>query len=392
MSNIVRKFIPDDMWNIGKNESWFMDMSASGLHLKNIGRVFVSFEKGEPSKTKYRIDVINENPSQEQLDTYKECGWNFVTKAGMFYIFSASEDSDSPELHSDPIVQGFTLEELNRINRKNLIVISIAVLFIIVTIASIYLLEDEPYIYIAKGYIVQQILLVIVEIYALYTVFRSYKTLRNLKSLLLNGTPINHKEKWKKGRLLNAFVNTAILAVSIFTIIIPIMNIANRDEYTLEVEKNILPIIRLSDIEENPNMQRDENYNDEGIDRNNSVIYEWSPLAPNQFSVYERGIVNGEMWNDKSGEYSPSIHTEFYQLTFKNMADGLINDLMHRNLYDPRIEAEKVENAIFDQLYYAVDNESKYLFAGWDNNVIYINYHGNKDMDKLVGLLLEIVK
>jgi len=391
MSKTVRKILPDDMWNIGKIESWFSDMAKKGLNLKSIGRIFVSFEKCEPSKTKYRMDVINEGPSQEQLGIYKEYGWDFVTKTGMFYVFSSPEDSHSPELHTDPIEQSFTLDYLNKLNKKNLIIISISVLLIVGIICSIYLFQDEPFLYIADGFIVQQMLLIIVEMYVLYTVFRNYFAIQKMKNSLLEGTPINHTENWKKGRLLSFIVNAAIITVSILTIIIPVKQALKSNEYTLSETKDNLPIIRLSDIEENPSLQREVSYNEEGVDRLNRVLYEWSLLAPIQYSIDECGIVNGEMWYDNSGEYSPSIHIQFYKLTFDSMADGLIKDLIHREIYDPRFKSKKISSTEFDQLHIAVDDVTKYIFACWDNNVIFVRYHGNKDIDHLLNLLSEIV-
>lgn len=50
MSKTVRKFMQEDIWNIGRNESWFTDMAAKGFHLRRIGNVFATFEKGEPKK------------------------------------------------------------------------------------------------------------------------------------------------------------------------------------------------------------------------------------------------------------------------------------------------------------------------------------------------------
>nr|WP_282433727.1 DUF2812 domain-containing protein [Desulfosporosinus hippei] len=78
---------------MGRNESWFSGMARKGLHLKKIGRLFVYFEKGEPKETKYRIDYLKEAPSQEQLDVYHDCGWNFIAKNGYFYVFSAYLDN-----------------------------------------------------------------------------------------------------------------------------------------------------------------------------------------------------------------------------------------------------------------------------------------------------------
>jgi len=109
MSKIIKKWILDDSWAIGRNESWFSDMAKRGLHLKKIGRQFAHFEKGEVKQTEYRVDVFNEPPIDEQLQIYKECGWNLVTKNREFYIFSSSDPSCTIELHTDPAEQSYTL-------------------------------------------------------------------------------------------------------------------------------------------------------------------------------------------------------------------------------------------------------------------------------------------
>ena len=389
MSKTVRKFLLNDMWNIGKNESWFSHMASKGLHLKKIGPLFITFEKGEPTKTKYRMDVMNEKPSQEQLEMYSNYGWDFVTKGGLFYIFSSPEDSNSPELHTDPAEQGFTLVDLNKILKKNLIVMSIAIILIMGMYFFLYFLQDEPYLYMTNGYILQQFLLITLEIYTFYTSLRSLISVQKLKHSLLEGRPINHKENWKKGRLVNIIVNIVIMLASIITIIIPIVEMTKSEEYTLTDTNSTLPIIRLANIEQNENLTHEPRYNKDGVDRSSSVRYEWSPLAPIKYVVDERGIVKEEMWDDNSGEYSPSIHTRFYELTFEKMSEGLIKDLIHRYIYEPEIEVKKMTNTEFDQLYVAVDGISKHIFASWDNNVIYIEYYGNKNIDQLLSLFYE---
>lgn len=37
MSKTVRKFMPDDIWHLGRSESWFSDMAKNGLHLRKVG-------------------------------------------------------------------------------------------------------------------------------------------------------------------------------------------------------------------------------------------------------------------------------------------------------------------------------------------------------------------
>ncbi len=147
MSKIIKKFPIDDMWNIGKSESWYSDMADEGLHLKSFGRLHVKFEKGEPAQTRYRIDILYKKPSQEQLDVYKDCGWEFVANTGMFYVFSSPEGSNAPELHTDLAEQSFTLDNLNKILKRNVIIIAASILFFVGMMLGIMFFYDEPYLF-----------------------------------------------------------------------------------------------------------------------------------------------------------------------------------------------------------------------------------------------------
>ena len=75
--------------------------------------------------------------------------------------------------------------------------------------------------------------------------------------------------------------------------------------------------VRLADIEQNPALVRDEPYMIDNVDWGNRYTYDWSLLAPVQYETDENGIVPGEMWEDGSGEYSPSIKQGFISLVFQ---------------------------------------------------------------------------
>ena len=355
MGKVVKRLMLDDIYAIGRNESWFVAMASKGLHLKKFGRLFVYFEKGEPKEIKYRIDYLKEAPSQEQLDVYKDCGWNFVTNSGHFYVFSASEKSCTTELHTDPIEQGFSLSELDKRLRNNLIIISLTMLLFLGMMISIYYFNDEPFLFMIKGQFVQQMFLVIVELYVFYSVIRNYRVVRNLKQSLLQGTEINHNEDYRKARLLGGMLSGVFLSIAIFTIIIPFVDIAKSKDYTLPEGNTNLPIIRLAEIEKNPNFRREIGYNRNNVDWANRVSYDWSLLAPVQYEIDEHGIVEGEMWGDKSGVYSPSITTRYYKLAFGSMADNLTLDLISRYVWRDNAEVKDVNHRSFDKLYMVED-------------------------------------
>jgi len=266
MGKLVKRLMLDDIYAIGRNESWFSDMAKKGLHLKKLGRMFVYFEKGESKKTKYRIDIIKEKPSQEQLDVYHDCGWDIVTNSGDFHIFSADEKSCTTELHTDPVEQGFSLSELNKRLKVNTIIISFAMLLFFGMIFSIYFFNDEPFLYMIKGQFVQQMLLVVVELYVFYSVIRNYAAISSLKKSLLQGKAINHKEEYRRARLLAGILAGLFLPVSLFTIFIPFAEIARSKNYTLPEASTNLPVIRLADIEQNPGLTRETGYYGNDVD------------------------------------------------------------------------------------------------------------------------------
>ena len=389
MGEVVKRLMLDDNCAIGRNESWFSDMAKRGLHLKKFGRIFIYFEKGEPKETKYRIDYVRGNLSQEQLDVYHDCGWDFVTNNGDFHIFSADENSCAIELHTDPIEQGFSLAELNKRLRNNLIIISIAMLLFFGIIASIYLFNDEPFILMVEGLFVQQMLLVIVELYVLYTIIRNYAVIRNLKKHLLQGNEINHKEDYKKARFIGGMLAGLYLPIALLTIFIPIVSIVKSDDYTLPEVNTSLPIIRLAEIEQSPDLMRESGYKGNNVDWANRVSYDWSLLAPVQYRIDEHGVVNGEIWGDKSGAYSPSITTRYYKLTFSSMAENLTLDLINRYVYRDDTEIKAISNLKLDKIYIAEDDTKKQIFAYLDNQVVHVTYYGKGKVEDIIPLISE---
>lgn len=393
MSKTVKRFILDDSWNIGRNECWFSEMAEKGLHLKSMRRIFASFEKGEPRKTKYRIDVLSSAPTEEQIEIYREYGWEFVTNNGELYIFSSPEEANYSELHTDPMEQSYTLTALDKRLRNNLIVISVAMVLFLGMMFSMSFLERTPTLSMISTTWIQRPLLVLVELYIFYTVMRNFIAVRSLKKSLFEGKPVNHRESWRKHRFINGFVSAFFIIIAGLSACIPFVEIAKSEDYTLPETSVNLPIIRLAEIDQNPDLEREVAYNSHGVDWGNWISYEWSLLAPVQYEVNEHGIVKNEMWEDNSGEYSPSIDTHYYKLTFSQMSDGLIHDLMERYVdsFDPKVAVQEMRNTFFDKLFVAEDGIRKQIFACYGNKIIYISYYGNVETENILTLLPQAI-
>lgn len=389
MGKLVKRLMLDDSFAIGRNESWFSAMAKSGLHLKKFGRIFVYFEKREAKNTKYRIDIIKGGPSQEQLEVYHDWGWDYVARNGELYIFSADEKNCTSELHTDPIEQGFSLIDLNKRLKNNIIIMSFAMLLLFGIMFSIYFFTEELFLYMIKGQIVPQILICVVELYVYYLAIRNYRAIQNLKKSLLLGMPINHKEDYRRSRVTSGILAAIFLPLALFTAVTPIVEISKRSEYTLPETDYNLPIIKLMDIEQNPKLMRKESYNSNEVDRSNRFSREWSLLAPIQYEIEERGSIKGETWDDKSGEYSPGINTQFYKLTFGSMAENVVRDLISRDVYGNDTKIKEINSTKLDKMYISEDGIRKQIFAIQDNQVIHVTYYGKVKIENIITLVIE---
>lgn len=389
MSKTVLKLRPNDYWRIGEHESWFTDMAAKGLHLKKTGPIFAKFEKGKPKDMRYRIDVKEDRLTDVQKELYKEYGWEFVAKSGKFNVFSSPGDIGTPELHTDASEQSYTLEFLDKNYRQNVIAMSITILFIIGTFFTMLFLIKTPFLSIIEGGYLQQSLVIVINLYTFYSIIQASRSIRALRKSLFEGKPINHHGNWHKSIWIRRFVSVSFIIIAIATMVLPIMALTKMETYALPEGEIGLPIVRLEEIENNPDLERISYPMNDEVDWNNSIRYNWDPLATTQYDINEQGVVSSGMWKDGSGKYSPSISTQFYKLTFSGMAKGLVNDLIKRNLYRNDVEIQNVTHTDFDNLYIVEDNETKQIFASVGKNVLYLRYHGYADIEHIITLAAE---
>ncbi|SMB85848.1 Protein of unknown function [Desulfonispora thiosulfatigenes DSM 11270] len=201
MSKIIRKLRPRDYWRIGEHESWFTDLAAEGLHLTEMGLIFAKFTKGEPKKTRYRIEIVkNKEITAEQKGLYVESGWDYVTRYGNFNVFSSPAELKAPEIHTDPVEQSYTLQELDKKFKTNAIISVVGTLISLALVSSIWFIDATPVLDLVEGYIISQIVLIIALLYGSYETLQAAKSIRILRNTLLEGKPINHHAPWQKGR------------------------------------------------------------------------------------------------------------------------------------------------------------------------------------------------
>lgn len=387
MNKTVYKIRPSDYWRIREHECWLADMAAEGFHLKKMGIHFAKFDKGEPKKTKYRIDVsIKKKIRPDQIRMYSEYGWDYVTSYGSFHVFSSPEELNAPEPHTDPAKQSYTLEELDMKFSINAGIVAVSSVILFAMLWAIWFLDGTPTFVLVEGMAIPQTLLAVFLGYSTYKSIQAASSIRALRKKLTEGEHIDHNAPWKKHNRLHsaaAFLFTAIIGLSA---IISLIQLVKMDTKTLPEASLDLPIVRLADVEKNPALVRGEpSYESDSADWANRYSYHWSPLAPVQYKTDEHGLVPGEMWEDGSGQYSPSIYTEVYQLIIPALSDNLISDLIEKKSFGvSRDDIVEMEHPALDLLFVNEEKDVKRVFAFKGKSVMYVMYHGDADIDSVI--------
>jgi len=110
----VKKNIPCSLYDFEGLQSWLDEMALQGLFFQNFSRRndYAKFEPGDPRPVRYRLDPVGRDKEEDKKrkEPYAQMGWTFVdTLPRMYYIFSC-EDPEAPELHSDPQVLAYALD------------------------------------------------------------------------------------------------------------------------------------------------------------------------------------------------------------------------------------------------------------------------------------------
>lgn len=388
MNKHVYKLRPSDYWKIGEHESWFSDMAAEGLHLKKIGVLFAKFAKGEPKDMNYRIEITSKRYiSSEQKQFYQENGWDYVAKYGMYHIFSSSVEVNAPELHTDPAEQAYTLTELDKKLKSNAITSVVTTIFLLGMLGANLFLDGTPILQLIDGGLLHLNFISLFLIFATYQTIIGAKSIHTLKKDLAAGKSIDHRAKWSKNSKRRTILSLLFTFILLFSSIVPFSKLVQDTTETLPESTPSLPIVRLAEIENNPNLlrQEPEYFGGDNVDWANRISSSWDPLAPVQFETDENGYILGKEWSDHSGQYSPSLTTEYYQLQFSFLAKPLLNDLIKRNHYrGDSMELVQTENALFDTLYAYEAQESKEVYASIGNVVVYVRYHGYAKIEDVI--------
>lgn len=116
----VYKMLPVSVYDIPGLEQWLEEQALDGLFPVHLG-TYASFRRDGTPGTRFRLEAFGRagaELSEEQRELYRQAGWEYAMTVGQgFYLFY-STDPAAPELHTDLVTQGLSLDRLARQLRR----------------------------------------------------------------------------------------------------------------------------------------------------------------------------------------------------------------------------------------------------------------------------------
>jgi len=323
---------------------------------------------------------------------YEEQGWEYICTTGLFHVYKSTREN-ATEIHTDPITQGETFGYLNK--RLRFFFLLITTLYLFSGGMIFYpILIDKHWIYFSTEYggITSKITIIILFVITISQSLRDYRKIKKLKEQLESGVRINHNQRFKpQYHLYFSFVIPLIILIPMFSINSYTSN-TSWQKSLVEYDRK-LPTVSLTKLENNPNFSIVYDDDSEGL-YENYIEYHWSELAPEVYIIEEQGQIEGEMWDDNSGTYSPSIQTEFFLMRFQFLAKPLFEELIEytteRHHYK-KVEYHELFDTKFDEATLVSTDNSQMFFGRIGKKVIFIKYYGHEDLETMVDQIFKAV-
>lgn len=202
----VKNRLPYELYDVAGLEEWFAQMAAQGLHLASCGAERAAFERGDPTPgVRYRLEAQGyyENDPDKNRD-YGEFGWEYVTTIrGMFYVFRTA-DPAAPELHTDPVVQSYTMKRLVRRKLRWLILLPLWYAWCMRSMVKLLLTSPAQ---VPMKLMLQDSSLAAIALILFYFVYsivlgaQEFSILRRMKKRLAEGLPMDREKHYPRSFL-----------------------------------------------------------------------------------------------------------------------------------------------------------------------------------------------
>ncbi|MEA4941563.1 MAG: DUF2812 domain-containing protein [Oscillibacter sp.] len=254
----VRKWMLDDICDLDRNESWFSDMAEQGLFIDHFGRWSAYFRRETSHKTRYRMDVLSRELTEDELALYDSCGWHFAAlnrertnwNPVYYYIFQTDENATVPELHTDPMEQAASLRKLHRGSCWGFWIMLAVFLALAGFQVWTYLYSYRRFDYLVNGNVtdVYWFLFYVLE---LQNSLRHWRNIRRLRKRLAGGEPLDHHADYRAAH--RHYALTAYWKLPLWLLLVAALIAQTAHEYRDDVHPlpegaTDFPAVRLEEV------------------------------------------------------------------------------------------------------------------------------------------------
>lgn len=383
---MVKKLLPVEPLDIPQAEGYFQAMAAKGLLVRRVGAL-VWFEQGEPQRLTYRLDPAapgQPRPTEEQLAGYADYGWDYVcTLPPGLHLYQNSRE-DPVEIHTDPVAHSLAFEAIaRRIKTGSLVCMILLPLAILMTLFAFFG-NGHPVLYAVRYGQTAMVSMLLVDVFLVGQLFQTRRRLLALVGRLQRGIPFPHKRGYRSSGWAVVYP-VVVLVLAVLSISTSLWRMLSPWEKDLADYQGPLPTVTLEQVEGTSLEPVEAGPFDQ-------LTYQWSELAPEMYRVGQKGAIEGKSWQDGSGTYSPALQTELYRLRFPWLAAPLLQELAKDELelfrFAP-VTYQELTDSPFDQALLIHSGETKMLFARWQGQVIYVRYHGERELAPFVETIFQ---
>lgn len=375
----IHRLAPCPNYDVERLESWLQDMAKEGWLLSKDAIWTFTFEKSAPQAMRYRLEPkkkvhtdYTNAPDDDEVDLFREYGWEFVTQFDSFYIYSTA-DPHARELNTDYAVQAAALKSMKRSTTGSLVTQLFCLFYWIPKYVNEFyrflVTFDWPYLALFV------ILLVSAVIYNCNRFYHIYKLRKQLK----NNVPLDHNKPWKKDapRHRVSYVLEAAVIVLFFTLAFSscTVNFLQEDTPTAEYPGDP-PFVTMADI------LPGSIYTAEKFSSYNTYKSYSTSMSPTIIEWREFGKIVTSDGKIIDG----SLSIDYYETVSPTLARGLVDDfLYYYQKYDdfqiidgPEIDADYVvtfqfiyptiliqKDNIFISARVGLEYQEEYLLEEW---------------------------
>lgn len=390
MKDTVRKWMRLDPIDMDHFEGWLETMARKGLFFERTWALGIVFRRGEPACVRYRLDPAGSLWNREDQNYCKSLGWEFVCQVGRYFDLYVNRDSEAPELHTDPVVQSYALEQVaNRAKRTCILLTALTLVMLAAVLLPFFLFSTPILTWLVESPTSGNLLVILLDLLSTAMTVQAYRSFFRLRKRLEEGQPPRRDGIWKSAVRWQQVLNWTGLALAVVYATVLIVTTSRSWEGQLDGLSKPVPTLSLAELEHNLALEPlvDGRWAD-GQDRNNYVSFTCTPVAPEQYEIVQK-LTDGR-------DYEPRLTTRWYRLSLPFLASPLLDELVYqytRYNYAPgEYDVEEISLPGFDRAVLATDSQwpGQRLFLQKGNVVVYLSYSGNQDLTCRPELLEEL--